>query len=333
MLDGALTTHADGSHDVRFTRVIPKAPEKVWAALTEPSLLRNWLGEVEIEPRVGGHFVLHFRESTDVMRGLISAFEPPRVIEYSWIETNFAPCVVRWELAAHPEGCLLTLTHAAPPEAGKSDVIGYLGGWHAFLDALPGGVDGAFIPADKEGWARLDAGYRDKFAPDEKAVMGAAAQVRFERLLPGPIERVWAHLTDTKLLPAWFGEDSSIEPRQGGAVSLMGGHIRGVVTQWRPPRRLSYTWNVFSPDVGPDAASAFPESYLTLTLEPYGARVLLTLTHMPILARFEKQNAMGWHTMLDILAATLNGESAAPRMEYMRKNAALYGIDLDNLAR
>ena len=77
--------------------------------------------------------------------------------------------------------------------------------------------------------------------------------VKLERLLPGPIARVWDHLTRPELLPAWFGEKSSIEPRVGGAVRLMDGHVRGTVTQWAPPNRLSYTWNVFGPDDGPDA--------------------------------------------------------------------------------
>ncbi len=49
----------------------------------------------------------------------------------------------------------------------------------------------------------------------------------------------------------------------------MGGHIRGVVTQWQPPGRLAYTWNVYNPG---DAVSSYPESYLILTLGPLPAR-------------------------------------------------------------
>ena len=63
------------------------------------------------------------------------------------------------------------------------------------------------------------------------------AMVQCEGRPPGPTERVWEFLTDTKTLPGWFGE-GTIEPRPGGAVSLMGGHVRGIVTQWHPPRRL-----------------------------------------------------------------------------------------------
>ncbi|HUO90550.1 MAG TPA: SRPBCC domain-containing protein [Rhizomicrobium sp.] len=163
--------------------------------------------------------------------------------------------------------------------------------------------------------------------------MSSVACVIFTRTLPGPIEKVWAHITDTKLLPAWFGGDSSIEPRQGGVVRLMGGHIRGVVTQWQPPKKLVYTWNVFDPGDPPDAVSAYPESYPTFALEARGAEVHLTFTHFPVVERFVPQNAMGWHTMLDILEAGLRGQKIEERPVYMKKNAALYGVDPNNLAR
>jgi uncharacterized protein YndB with AHSA1/START domain len=155
------------------------------------------------------------------------------------------------------------------------------------------------------------------------------AMVQFERLLPGPIERVWEFLTDTGKLPGWYGE-GGFEPRAGGAVNLMGGHVRGIVTQWRPPRRLAYSWNVFSPG---ETESPYPESYLTIELEPRGGEVALTLTHLPVLERFEKQNAMGWHTFLDMLTAGVRGEPAEPRQAHMQRNAARYGVDLSNLAR
>ena len=154
--------------------------------------------------------------------------------------------------------------------------------------------------------------------------------VRFERVLPGTVEQVWAHLTDCRKLAGWYGEDGEIEPREGGAVRLLGGHIRGVVTLWRPHRKLAYTWNVFGPG---EAESPYPESYLTLELEPRGDEVALTLTHLPVLERFEKQNAMGWHTFLDILSVVIGGGEPEARPAYMRRNAALYGVDLDNLAR
>jgi uncharacterized protein YndB with AHSA1/START domain len=162
----------------------------------------------------------------------------------------------------------------------------------------------------------------------ESGKFSKVPSVRFERLVPGPIERVWEFLTRTELLPSWFGE-GRIEPRQGGAVELMGGHVRGTVTRWEPPRRLTYSWNVLQPG---EAASAYPESYLALELEPRGDQVLLTLLHLPVLERFEKQNAMGWHAFLDLVEAALRGETPE-RSAFMRRNAGRYGVDLDNLVR
>lgn len=156
------------------------------------------------------------------------------------------------------------------------------------------------------------------------------AAVRFVRLLPGPIERLWEHLTVPSKLKEWYGKTSSIEPHEGGAVRLMNGHIRGVVTQWKPHSKLAHSWNVFSAN---EETSSYPESYLTLELAPAGDKVTLGLTHFPIVERFEKQNAMGWHTFIDIVEASLRGGGIESRMSYMEKNAARYGVDLSNLAR
>jgi len=154
--------------------------------------------------------------------------------------------------------------------------------------------------------------------------------VRFERLLPGPIDRVWSYLTQCDRLVAWYGPAGIIEPREGGRVEFMDGHVRGIVTQWRPPTRLAYTWNVFVPG---QARSAYPESYLNFDLAASGAAVKVTLLHLPVLERFEAQNAMGWHTYLDMLRAKLLGDEVQARAFYMEKNAKLYGVDLNNLVR
>jgi hypothetical protein len=82
-----------------------------------------------------------------------------------------------------------------------------------------------------------------------------------------------------------------------------------------------------------DAESHYPESYLKIELEQRGNEVVLTLTHLPVLDRFEKQNAMGWHTFLDMLGAAVRGEPVEARQALMQRNAARYGVDLSDLAR
>ena len=154
-----------------------------------------------------------------------------------------------------------------------------------------------------------------------------AHMVRFERNVPVQPAELWHVLTDVEALPGWYG-DGSIEAGTGGAVVLMGGHIRGTVTQCMPPQRLVYSWNVFNPG---DEVSPYPESYLTLELEPRGGGTALMLTHLPVLDQFVKLNAMGWHTYLDMVEAAATGRRVEDRAVYMQRNAGRYGIDLSQL--
>jgi uncharacterized protein YndB with AHSA1/START domain len=143
--------------------------------------------------------------------------------------------------------------------------------------------------------------------------------VRFERTIHASSDAIWSVLTDTKRLPEWYGE-GHIEGRVGGSVSLMGGHIRGTVTQWQPPKKVAYTWNVFAPG---ETISDFPESYLTLELD--GNK--LTLTHLPVLEQFVKLNAIGWHTFLDMVDATARGAQIEPREARMKRIRERYGVE------
>jgi uncharacterized protein YndB with AHSA1/START domain len=155
-----------------------------------------------------------------------------------------------------------------------------------------------------------------------KGEIVAEHAVRFVRDLKAPPDRIWAFLTEAARLPEWYGE-GAIEPREGGAVSLMGGHVRGVVTAWLPEKFLGHTWNVFSPG---ETQSSWPVSYLEFHL----GGPILTLLHRPIPEAMQKQTMMGWHTMLDLVAAGLRGEFPR-RAELFPQNAALYGVDISNL--
>jgi uncharacterized protein YndB with AHSA1/START domain len=161
-----------------------------------------------------------------------------------------------------------------------------------------------------------------------KGEIVAESAVRFVREFAAPQARVWAFLTDSGLLPEWYG-NGQIEPREGGQVSLMAGHIRGVVTGWRPEKFLAYTWSVFQP--GEDI-SRWPISYLELALEGNSAGTRLTLVHRPIPEPMHKLTMIGWHTMLDMIADGLKG-LFPPRLDVMNSSAALYGVNLDALKR
>ena len=153
--------------------------------------------------------------------------------------------------------------------------------------------------------------------------------VVFERILPASPEKCWTFLTETARLTEWYGE-GTIEPREGGKVNFMNGHIRGVVTGWQPGKFFAHTWNVFAPG---ETASGWPVSYLEFALAAEGENTKLTLTHRPIFKAVQLQTMMGWHTFLDMLDAGLRGAAVGLRDTYMQKNAVLYGVDLNNLKR
>ena len=148
--------------------------------------------------------------------------------------------------------------------------------------------------------------------------------VRFVRLLPGPIDRVWRYLTDGEKRARWLaGGDTEL--RVGGRVALDFHNKRlssqpdieppekyadlpekmsfsGEVTRVEAPRLLAHTW------VGHDE-----NSEVTYELEEDGENVRLTLTHHRISDRNTLESVCGgWHTHLAILADVLAGNEPQP---------------------
>ena len=157
-------------------------------------------------------------------------------------------------------------------------------------------------------------------------VIGEGA-VRFERVLPGPIERVWAYLTESDKRAEWLA-GGEMEPREGGAVELRflhaeltpydevipdkhrgcenGAVVRGTITRWEPPHALAFTW---------DEATG-RDSEVTIELRREGDAVRLELTHRRLDDRSLMLDvASGWHTHLGILAARLKGGTPPPFWE------------------
>lgn len=150
------------------------------------------------------------------------------------------------------------------------------------------------------------------------ATREAADTLRFERLLPGPVERVWAYLTEPAKRRLWLA-DGPMELTPGGAVNLVfrngelnagqkppesaakfAGEIHndGVVLACEPGRRLSFTWEAGSPG----------ESEVTFELAPVGEKVRLTVTHRRLARRATLLGvASGWHAHLTLLEQELTG--------------------------
>jgi uncharacterized protein YndB with AHSA1/START domain len=151
--DGALETR-DDVHVLRFERRLDHPIEKVWAALTEPDHMAEWLAAAEVDLVEGGRVKLTWLNTdesgqTAVMNARITALDPPRLIEYE----GDIHGTLRWELREDGDGCVLRFTNTLP--APKEHVSKSLAGWHIHLDHLEDVLAGGSI--DWPNW------YRDHF--------------------------------------------------------------------------------------------------------------------------------------------------------------------------
>jgi uncharacterized protein YndB with AHSA1/START domain len=155
------TISPDGSTEaVRFERWYAASAPELWSALTNPHWMRRWLGaEVTIEGRVGGVVRLRWG-SGDEMDGVITVFEPERVLEYTWCETALGvESLVRFELSAERSGMLLVLVHTRVP---GDRAAGFGAGWHGHLDALEAALAGQGIDP-QERYRELRPEYVSRF--------------------------------------------------------------------------------------------------------------------------------------------------------------------------
>ncbi len=130
-----------------FRRRLAKSIDKVWAALTVPERLADWLARAKIDLRVGGRFELYWPTHDFSMKGVIVALDAPRLIAWTWPHDNHPGSVVRWELAPDGAGCLVTLTQSGLAKPALLDVAA---GWHTHLESLPSAADGGHTPGRAE---------------------------------------------------------------------------------------------------------------------------------------------------------------------------------------
>ena len=139
---GEVTVDGDDLRVV-FRRHYRQHVEKVWAAVTSPERLADWLADAEIDMRVGGQIRLSWN-GVHSMEGRIVALEPLRLFAWTW-ELDGRETIVRFEVEPEGDGCRLTLTHSGlSPRAGRG--AGVRAGWHAHLEGVPDALDGRATP-------------------------------------------------------------------------------------------------------------------------------------------------------------------------------------------
>lgn len=109
-MDGTVREIAGGV-ELRLERHLAHPIEKVWAALTEPRRLSEWLAEGEMELRLGGRVYL----KGDEIESTVTALDPPKLIQYGWKTAEWDGGQIRWELDPTQTGTRLVLTHVFTP--------------------------------------------------------------------------------------------------------------------------------------------------------------------------------------------------------------------------
>lgn len=144
----------------------------------------------------------------------------------------------------------------------------------------------------------------------------APATLRVERILPAPVERVWAYLVDPEKRRTWLA-GGSMAAAPGGVFELRFQHSelsgeeapehyaayrkthiqKSRVVRIEPPKLLTITWGSES-----DTASE-----VTFELSPKGDGTQLVLTHRRLPDRKETVSvASGWHAHLEVLDDVLH---------------------------
>ncbi|WP_421705104.1 SRPBCC family protein [Alloalcanivorax xenomutans] len=148
---------------------------------------------------------------------------------------------------------------------------------------------------------------------DDYAKLTKPDTLTLERLLPGPVERIWAFLTESKKRARWLAA-GPMGLFAGGAVTLEFHHnelsepgdtapeyhadaegavLKGTVTRCEAPHLLAFTWGEGGSEV-------------TFELTPEDNQVRLRVTHQRLSDTEKTSVATGWHTHLAILVAELN---------------------------
>lgn len=149
-------------------------------------------------------------------------------------------------------------------------------------------------------------------------------QVRFERMLPHPIEKVWDALTNTELLKMWF-TDIEMDFRPGGQITF---RFRdeaktasyGQIVKIEPPHLFVFTW---------EGELANWELF-----REGKSKCRLVLTYSKLSEQYAANAPAGFHSLLDRLSAMLDGEQkfypfgTEENDPEHKKIQALYGMQL-----
>ncbi|WP_161567820.1 SRPBCC domain-containing protein [Pigmentiphaga sp. H8] len=274
--------------ELRLERRYDAPAERVFAAWTDPALARRW--------------------RSTAAHGEFLALDPPRRLSMRFAMPGLAQDsdVLTVEIVADGEGgSLMRFAQSGPgiarelAKAPAGQDSESAAGWRGMFDNLAG------VLASQGGHGREEA----------------EGTVRFERLLPGPIERVWRWIADSDKRAQWLApgelptapgqsfelvfDNARLSPHTAPIPERLRKyegifHSRHEVLRLDPPRLLAMTWG----------GGKEPPSEVVFELTPEGDRTRLTITHTRLKDQATRLDVSGgWHAHLAVLTERLAGRT------------------------
>lgn len=203
-----MTTMTVTNRVVRFEKTFALAfpIDRVFRAFTDSTTLKQWLcDDAQFEPRVGGAYrfwgaSVPFIPSSGEAKGKITAIELPTLLEFALPFRGASSNVsLKFESSSRSE-TKLTITHIA---------------------------DAAIWPRENEApwvlsdfWKFAVGNLRTFLTEGRRAVRtdftDRSSEVAMHVIVNAPPSRVFAALTDPKLMNRWLSQAARVEPRAGG---------------------------------------------------------------------------------------------------------------------
>jgi uncharacterized protein YndB with AHSA1/START domain len=117
---------------------MPYPPEKIWRALTQAPLIKDWMMDNDFQPVVGHRF--NFRappmpQWNGIIECEVLVVEPDKKLSYSWGSMGLESVVV-WTLTATKGGTLVRMEHSGFRPDQQAAYKGANYGWQKFIGGL-----------------------------------------------------------------------------------------------------------------------------------------------------------------------------------------------------
>lgn len=127
-----------------YTIYIASTPDKVWEALTSAKFSKQYFfgNAVEVEPRLGGAFIVRTPDGALHISGEVLAYDPPRKLSVTfnvnWPELieKLGPTLVTYEIEQVGDTVRLTMSEGHDRPLSDDILSGGRTGWPAILSGL-----------------------------------------------------------------------------------------------------------------------------------------------------------------------------------------------------